>query len=157
MRTFFMMAMAGVLSFTVACDDDDSVTPDPDPDPEEFVWEATLVGTEAYAGVQGQGAAAWTEETSEFAATVDIEGDEPEAVRPWHVHENTCEAGGGIVGPAAEYTPLAVGAEGTASAADTISVALDPEADYHINVHLSAEDLETIIACGNLELVAPTG
>jgi superoxide dismutase, Cu-Zn family len=152
MRTFFTLIVA--VAVVGACDDDDSVIPDPDP--EEFAWEATVTGVEGFEQIQGQGAAEWTENTSEFTASLNVQGDEPGAVRPWHVHDNSCETGGGIVGPAAQYTPLTIGEDGTASAVDAIQIALDPDADYHVNLHLSADDL-TVIACGDLVLVGAAG
>lgn len=153
MRTFMTLIVA--LAVVGACDDDDPVIPDPDP--EEFTWEATVTGLDVYEQLQGQGAAEWTEDATEFTTTMEIAGDEPGAIRPWHVHDNTCEVGGGIVGDDMAYTRLVIGEDGTASAADTIPLALDPAADYHINVHLSDEELGTIIACGDLVLVETAG
>lgn len=83
-------------------------------------------------------------------ATVSISGATPNGHHPWHVHSGTCGSGGAIVGDAGAYPPLHVGANGTASASATITVGLHDEGDYHVNVHRSADDLGTIIACGRI-------
>lgn len=45
---------------------------------------------------------------------------------------------------------LATGLDGTASAEATIDQVLEPGAEYHINVHESPSDMDTITACGEL-------
>lgn len=136
----------------VACGDDDPVEPPPPPPPPptDYVWEADLVGEEGWEQLSGSATVEFTEDETEFDATAQIAGDEDGAVRPWHVHVESCEVGGGIVGDDLDYPRLEVGVEGTAEASVTIMQALDPEAAYHVNVHLD-EDL-TIIMCGDLIL-----
>lgn len=88
--------------------------------------------------------------TSTTAAAVSIAGADVGARHPWHVHSGSCASGGPIMGPAAEYPVLMVGADGRASASADLAIGLDDDADYHINVHRSPTDLGTIVACGNL-------
>jgi hypothetical protein len=111
-------------------------------------WQATLTGQQGFEGVSGSSSA--TSQAGQTAVSVNISGATPGAAHPWHIHSGSCESGGPIVGGAAAYPDLQVGAGGTASANATLSVGLDPTAPYFVNVHLSANDLATIVACGNL-------
>jgi hypothetical protein len=60
-----------------------------------------------------------------FSASVALVGDEPGQVRPWHLHRDGCQQGGGIVGRAGEYPPLVVEEDGTASAAADVQASLE--------------------------------
>lgn len=135
-----------------ACDDDDLVVDpdDDDDDPEVFVWDTALEGLEGWEQLSGDAEVTWEEESTQFSAEASIAGDEPDAVRPWHVHDGTCGSGGPIVGEDGDYPRLEVDENGDATASVTVSQALDPTADYHVNVHLADDELETIIACGDL-------
>ncbi|HKY61702.1 MAG TPA: hypothetical protein VJP59_11890 [Gemmatimonadota bacterium] len=84
------------------------------------------------------------------SVTIEIRGAASNAMLPWHVHEGVCGSGGAIVGDASAYPPLAAGLDGTASAEAVIDVSLDPAADYHINVHESPSEMDTVVACGDL-------
>lgn len=84
------------------------------------------------------------------AATVSLTGAPPNSTLPWHVHSGTCATGGGVVGSGSAYTPLSVGADGKATSSATINASLDPAAKYHVNIHKSASDMGTIVACGDL-------
>jgi hypothetical protein len=84
-------------------------------------------------------------------ATVSLEGAAAGAVHPWHIHEGTCASGGPIVGDAAAYTPLTVGADGRAQGSAQLAVRLDEAHHYFVNVHASPGDMATIVACGDLD------
>jgi hypothetical protein len=141
--------LAVPLLVLAACNDDDPV----EPPPTEYQWTTTLAGTEGWEQITGEASAQWTEGGLQFQSSASISGDEPDAVRPWHVHFNTCAEGGGIVGVDGDYPRLEVDEDGNASASATVPMPLDPTQDYHVNVHLSDEELETIIACGDMTLV----
>lgn len=81
---------------------------------------------------------------------IEIEGAPSDAILPWHLHEGACGSGGPIVGDPTAYPPLSTGLNGEASAEATIAVTVDPAADYHINVHKSPSETETIVACGEV-------
>jgi hypothetical protein len=83
---------------------------------------------------------------------IGIHGAPSDAILPWHVHEGTCGSGGAIVGDPNAYQPLNTDLSGEASADATIGVGLDPGTDYHINVHESPSNTETIVACGELKV-----
>lgn len=127
----------------VACED--TVRSDP------VSWEAVLVGEPGWEHLSGSAVVQSTSPGS-FMASAELAGDAPGAVRPWHVHFNSCAAGGGIVGADGDYPRLEVGADGAATASVTVAQPLAVGAAYHVNVHLSDGDLATIIACGDLVL-----
>lgn len=131
----------------IACNDN-GVTADPI----EREWQATLVGQGDFAHLGGSSTVVVVAGLVGFEASATIEGDTPGAVRPWHVHFNSCAEGGGIVGTNLDYPRLEVGGDGTAEASVVITQPLQVGAAYHVNVHLSNEDLATIIACGDLVL-----
>lgn len=69
---------------------------------------------------------------------------------PWHVHEGVCESNGPIVGSAAMYPALQPDDAGNATAEAHINFPLDPAGSYYVNLHQSANDLGTIVGCGEL-------
>jgi len=111
-------------------------------------WHADLQGLPGFEDVSGSAHA--RVEDGRTNVTASVSGAPPEGTHPWHIHNGSCETGGGIVGDAGAYPPLQVGAEGNASAEATIAVGLDEGAQYHVNVHASPEDLGTVVACGDL-------
>jgi superoxide dismutase, Cu-Zn family len=125
------------------------------PSPQEFEWETSLQGNPGWEHLSGQATVVWVAGVQEFFTSMQITGDLPGAVRPWHVHHNTCEAGGGIVGGDGDYPRLNIAADGSASVSTTVPVGLNSTAAYHVNVHLSEAEVETIIACGNLTVGTP--
>lgn len=110
-------------------------------------WEA-LVSKVAETDVHGEVAVRATTGGDTFAS-ISLDG-EAGANYPWHVHAGECGSGGPIVGSATAYPVIGMNAEGEGTAEATLDVALDPEADYYINVHASPDDLGTIVACGEL-------
>jgi hypothetical protein len=89
------------------------------------------------------------------------------AVHPAHIHSGTCETLGDVVFPLndvtmgdmmatpdamAASTPVAGEGEVVAQSMSTVDVALDDvlAAEHAINVHLSADEIGTYIACGDV-------
>jgi hypothetical protein len=83
--------------------------------------------------------------------TVNIGNATPGQQLPWHIHEGSCGNDRGIVGDALAYAPLTVGSNGAASGSANLAVALDEAKDYFVNVHASPTNLQTIVACGDLD------
>lgn len=111
-------------------------------------FDATLAGTAGYASYSGDARA--VAGLGNTVITVRLEGATPGARHPWHVHSGDCGSGGPIVGDASEYPHLRPDAQGTDRETADIGVALDDDGDYYVNVHLSPENLGTIVACGEL-------
>ncbi|MFP4291701.1 MAG: CHRD domain-containing protein [Cyclobacteriaceae bacterium] len=86
-------------------------------------------------------------------AVVDLEGTPEGGEHPAHIHRNTAAEGGGIV---ISFTPV----DGTTGMSETTIRAFDDgtavsysdllEYDGYVNVHLSDEDLGTIVAQGDI-------
>lgn len=164
MRKLRILAFAAVTF--LGCDDDDDFLDDDfddadgdgipddidddDGTPAMLAWTATLAPNVGYSGLTGTATVRQDVGAQSFDASASIRGDTPGAVRPWHVHFGNCATGGDIVGGDLTYPRLIVDASGAADASVTIPVALDPVAQYHVNVHLSDAQLGTIIACGDL-------
>jgi hypothetical protein len=83
-------------------------------------------------------------------AHVQISNAVPGGQHPWHVHRGRCGTDQGILGPADAYRPLKVEGDGQAVADALLEIPLPRSGNYFINVHASARNLSTIIACGNL-------
>jgi hypothetical protein len=104
-------------------------------------------------GFEGAGANATARSTG-GGATVNVAFREMAGmsgtVRPWHVHFGTCGNDQGIVGDASAYPAIRPGSDGTATVSASLSVPLDPNKSYFVNIHKSPTELSTIVACGAL-------
>jgi hypothetical protein len=132
-----------------ACGDDD------DDEPQNLQeWSTNLVGQGISPDVSGQSTVRQELDEDGFTARISIEDDQSGTRRPWHVHFGTCATGGDIVGDPASYPVLNIAGNGRANATATVEgVRLITGEPYHVNVHLSPDELDTIIACGDLSIV----
>lgn len=142
---------SALVALTVLAACDTGTAPDPIA---EWQWHGFLQAEAGWESLSGQAATAWIEGRQTFVAGAELSGDEAGEVRPWHVHHNTCAEGGGIVGSDGDYPRLVIGAQGEAVVITEVAAGLDPAADYHVNVHLSEEEMDVIIACTDLNVVA---
>ena len=117
-------------------------------------WNGTLSAPPELAGVsqiQGQGwMAGDPDEQDRTRAHVQISNAVPGGQHPWHVHRGQCGRDQGIFGPADAYEPLKVEGDGRAQKNAVLPVALPRSGSFFINVHASARNMSTIVACGNL-------
>ncbi|HEY0972696.1 MAG TPA: hypothetical protein VGE02_17130 [Gemmatimonadales bacterium] len=111
-------------------------------------WKAAIAGTTIPSITGSATARVYAGETE---VTVSLTGVPTGELRPWHIHEGTCGSGGPIVGSPTAYPPLTVGEDGKATGSARISLQLDEAKSYHVNVHASAAQMATIIACGALD------
>ncbi|HEX6631751.1 MAG TPA: hypothetical protein VF048_11710 [Gemmatimonadaceae bacterium] len=111
-------------------------------------WTATLQ-QQGGSGVTGTLTAAVLSGTTN--ATLTVNGAAPGASHPWHIHNGTCATGGGIVGQPDAYPPLVIGDQGSGRASVQLQLQLNEAQRYHVNVHASASDMATIVACGDLK------
>ena len=151
MRTLLLLGTVAVLASCSSRNDGYNQNDD-EPDTGATDWSVQLesrAGSQitGSANVQSIVAAGFGGST---AAAVSIGGATAGAQHPWHVHSGSCATGGPIMGAASEYPVLNASSNGTASATANLSVGLDDDGPYHINIHRSPSDLGTIVACGNL-------
>lgn len=102
-----------------------------------------------------------------FAQDATPEAAEASTPRPVHVHSGNCDELGEVVVPLTDLTAPTgdrVGQRNRATVAETsftsVPLALDAilAADHAINAHLSAEEIGTYIACGELGgVIGPDG
>lgn len=110
-------------------------------------FDAQLTPT---AGYQVRGTANAVSTLGRTAVTVDIENGTPGAAYPWHVHEGRCGTNGPIVGKASDYSPIEVDEDGKERANAVLSLVLDDDTPYFVNLHLSAQQMNVIVSCGAL-------
>jgi hypothetical protein len=115
---------------------------------------ATAAGAAALAGMMALGGpAAWAQDATPEAADL-------LAPRPAHIHTGTCDEVGEVIAPLTDLGG-AIGGDRVGQARRAIpaqssftSVPLTLDAilgaDHVVNVHLSAEEIDTYIACGEI-------
>jgi hypothetical protein len=89
-------------------------------------------------------------DSNQTKAHVEITNAAPGGRHPWHVHRGQCGTDMGILGPADAYHVLKVSGDGKAQDDATLPVPLPTTGQYFVNVHASAQNMSTIVACGNL-------
>ncbi|HKU62962.1 MAG TPA: CHRD domain-containing protein [Gemmatimonadales bacterium] len=149
-----LTVMLGGAALLIACGGHRPVEIDPQAQAAGARWNATLATPAALSGAMNvRGRGWWGPEQgnpSRSRAQVDISNAVPKGQHPWHVHQGQCGSNGPIVGPAESYRPLEVDGDGKATATADLPVAMATSGQYYINVHASASNMGTIIACGNL-------
>jgi len=117
-------------------------------------WNAVLSTPPELVGIVDVHGSAWMgadpKDPGQTQAHVTISNAVPGAKHPWHVHRGACGSDQGIFGPADAYKPLQVESDGKASATAVLSVPLPKTGNYFVNVHASAKNMKSIVACGNL-------
>jgi hypothetical protein len=119
------------------------------PSPSTVRWAASLSPMNG-SGITGTATVLPGSDANQTRVDLMINNAQSGGVYPWHVHRGTCGNDQGIVGPAASYPAVAVGADGVGRVLATIPTRLDTGGQYMVNVHKSPQDLGTIVACGNL-------
>lgn len=116
-------------------------------------WKATLTPG-AGSKITGTAEFEGKDKDKKSEAEISIKGGTPGAELPWHVHSGKCGTGGPIVGAATAYKPLKVKDNGEAKEEAKLDIAAPMSGDYSVNVHKSAAEMKTIVACGDLALDA---
>ena len=117
-------------------------------------WNGTLSSPPELAGVSSIQGSGWMGPDAKNAdrteAEVTLANAVPGGLHPWHVHRGRCGQDQGIFGPTEAYKPLKVGGDGRASSKAVLDVATPKTGQYFVNVHASTQNMQTIVACGNL-------
>jgi hypothetical protein len=137
-----------------SCGGRQAVEIDTDTQPVATRWYGALSSPPELVGVVDMRGRAWMGPDEKNAdrtqAHVDVSNAVPGGVHPWHIHRGRCGSDQGIFGPADAYEPLKVDGNGRAGSTATLSVAFPRTGEFFVNVHASAKNLRTIVACGNL-------
>lgn len=117
-------------------------------------WNGRLTTPPELAGIVDIRGSAWMgpeeKNPDRTRAHVDIANAVPGGVHPWHVHRGRCGADQGIFGPADAYKALKVGGGGRASSEAELPGPTPKTGEFFVNIHASAGNMRTIVACGNL-------
>jgi hypothetical protein len=137
-----------------SCGGGKSVEINPSTQPVASRWNGVLTTPPELAGivqVQGSG---WVgqdpKDPERTQAHIEIANAVPGGQHPWHVHRGQCGSDQGILGPADAYEPLKVQGNGKATSTATLPIAFPRNGSYFLNVHASAKNMRSIVACGNL-------
>ena len=137
-----------------SCGGRQAVEIDPNTQPVANRWNGTLASPPELAGVSAIQGSAWMGPDEKNAdrtqAQVVLSNAVPGGEHPWHVHRGRCGADQGIFGPAESYPLLKVGGNGRASAKAQLAVPTPKTGEYFVNIHASAKNMRTSVACGNL-------
>ena len=112
-------------------------------------WKAGLKGMGGFASVVGQVKANVLE--GKTTASISIDGATSGGQYPWMIHEGTCNQPGNPVGMASDYPLVSIGADGKGHATANVMHRLDEAKDYVVVVHASQSDMQTVVACGDLD------
>jgi hypothetical protein len=149
-------AFASMLSmlWLASCGGRRAVELNPDAQSVTTRWNGTLSTPPELGGVSDVRGQAWMagdpKDPGQTRAHVDISNAVPGGRHPWHVHRGQCGSDQGVFGPADAYKALEVADNGRASETAVLPVALPKTGSYFVNVHASARNMGTIVACGNL-------
>lgn len=117
-------------------------------------WNGTLATPPELAGVVAVSGQAWMapdpKDEGKTRAHAEISNAVPGGVHPWHVHRGRCGSDQGIFGPADAYPPLKVESDGRASSTAALPTPFSKTGDFFVDVHASAKNARTLLACGNL-------
>ncbi|MBI3568872.1 MAG: hypothetical protein HY084_11805 [Gemmatimonadetes bacterium] len=83
--------------------------------------------------------------------TLTLSGDNAGGSRAWYVHKGTCKDDRGIVGSNDMFPAFQISEKGEGRAKATLATPLVDGTNYFVAVHASAEDVKTIVACGELK------
>ena len=156
MRSAVSVVSAGLIAaaMTLAACGGHAVQIDSKAQPVANRWNAVLATPAGLAGAIQVHGTGWLapdpKDSAKAKAHVEIANAAPGGVHPWHVHRGQCGNDMGVLGPADAYKPLKVGGNGEAQADADLPIAMPTAGNYFINVHASAQNMGTIVACGNL-------
>lgn len=112
-------------------------------------WKAGLKGMGGYASVNGQLKANVLE--GKTTASINLNNAMSGGQHPWMIHEGTCNMPGNPVGMASDYPLISIGSDGRGNATANVMGRLDEAKQYVVVVHASQSDMQTVVACGQLD------
>ena len=143
-----------VALLVISCGGRQAVEIDPSTVPVQNRWNGAVASPPELGGIaeiRGNGWMGPHEKNPERTqAYVSISNAVPGGKHPWHVHRGRCGSDQGVFGQADSYKPLEVGGNGRASSTAELDLPAPRTGQFFINVHASARNMGTIVACGNL-------
>ena len=116
-----------------------------------IAWDAMIMGKDG-SKIRGIAEMVAGKSAGTTAVTVSYKSDTPGVTRPWHVHVGSCAKAGPILGGAAAYPPLKVGAAGTAEGKATLRLAVPDSGEFYVSIHDSPTNMSKVVACGDMLL-----
>jgi hypothetical protein len=147
--SLMLMALA-----VTSCGGRKAVEIDPSAQSAQNRWNGTIASPPELAGVSAIRGSGWMgpheKNADRTQAQVNLANAVPGGRHPWHVHRGRCGSDQGIFGPPDAYKPLEVGGDGRAGSTAELAVPTPRTGEFFINVHASARNMNTTVACGNL-------
>jgi hypothetical protein len=106
--------------------------------------ESLTIDLDEVNGSGVSGTATLTEEDGQTNVAIELEGTPEDGVHPVHIHSGTCDDLGDVVFPLEDVVDGMSESTVEASIADILA------ADHAINVHLSADEMDVYVACGEI-------
>ena len=154
MKTYSAACLILAALAASSCGGRQAVEIDPSTQPIGNRWNGTIASPPELGGVVEFRGSAWMgpheKNPDRTQAHIDITNAVPGGVHPWHVHRGRCGADQGIFGPAEAYKPLKIEGNGRASSTAELPTPSPRTGQFFVNVHASARNMATIVACGNL-------
>lgn len=148
-----MLRIASISSFLLLTACASGGETDSRPIPGAWSGDVQSLGAEGHSGF----ATVTLMPDGETRANLTLRGGAAGGRHPWHIHAGLCPSGdaepasvGPEVGDPEAYPVLEPNDTGSASATAVLSVPLDPDAEYHVDVHQSEDD-STVVGCGDLQ------
>ena len=121
-------------------------------------WNATLIavlGDRENRQVAGSASMSPGSIAGTTVATVYILGGTPLRTHPWSLRRGRCGADAGPLSTKAYFEPLVVGSDGESESSATLDLHTPTAGAFYVAVYSASTDMETVIACGNLEPPLP--
>lgn len=139
-----LAAVACIAVLAGACDDDPA-----GPDP--IVYEGEVEGVGDFSELNGEVAFEATATTVDISVSLADYPDQGDGF-PWILREGTCATPGDALGELDDYPLIELDEEGVWG--DEVTASIDDDEDsYVFELRRSAEDDETVIACGDLSRI----
>ena len=117
-------------------------------------WTASLATPPRLQGAIQVNGIAWMarreKDTTQTQVHIELANAAPGGRHPWHVHLGQCGSDQGVLGPPDSYPVLKVGGDGKAKADGYLKLPTPRAGQYYVDVHASATNLQTLMACGNM-------
>lgn len=122
-------------------------------------WNAALATPSELSGAVQLHGSAWMAPASDGRRTqvsVSVRNATPGGVHPWEIREGRCgDDEGDFFGESEDYKHIKVDDDGEGTVTAAIREDFPEDGEYFVLVHASPNNLNTIVACGNLAPPTP--